>query len=162
MKRMVVLLSILGLSACQTLGKSDRRSAKKTVVKMVNAIDTKNWQRALSQFDETVFVDYQSMTGQPGQKTKAKDLVAGWQGLLTKAKTHHMLTNFEVTASGDTAEVFSHVYASHDAKGVKYWDIYGRYHHKLKKTSNGWKITFMKLIVHGQKGNTSFLSDLSK
>ena len=59
-------------------------------------------------------------------------------------------------------ELFSHVYASHQAKNIKDWQIYGRYHHKLKKTPKGWKITFMKLIVHGQQGNLDFLKEVSK
>ena len=88
--------------------------------------------------------------------------MGGWQKLLSKAETHHMLTNFEVSYNGEAAEVFSHVYASHTAEGIEYWDIYGRYHHKLQKTSNGWKITFMKLLVHGQKGNLKFLEQVSK
>ena len=166
MKRYLAVTAIsittLLLSGCATTKNSNQAEAKKSVITMVNAIDKKDWQVALKQFDDNVFVDYSSMTGQPGKDTKSKDLVSGWQKLLSKAETHHMLTNFEVSGSGQSAEVFSHVYASHTAKGVKYWDIYGRYHHKLKKTAIGWKITHMKLIVHGQKGNKNFLTDVSR
>ncbi len=162
MKHLLLITLLIFATGCATSHKSKRKGAKKTVVKMVNAIDTKNWSVALNHFDENVFVDYSSMTGQPGTNTKAKDLVGGWEKLLAKAETHHMLTNFDVSGDGKTAEVFSHVYASHTAKGIKYWDIYGRYHHKLKKTPDGWKITFMKLLVHGQKGNLKFLQQLSK
>ncbi len=77
-------------------------------------------------------------------------------------ETHHLLGNFETTSDGKQAEVWSHVYASHSAKGIKPWDIFGRYHHKLKKTEEGWKITSLTLIVYGQRGNTQFLQEVSR
>ena len=163
MKKLLLFsLGLVLVTGCSSMQNSKQYEPKKAVITMVNSIDTKNWKLALDQFDDTVFVDYSSMTGQPGANSKAKDLVDGWEKLLKKAKTHHMLTNFEVSVDGDNAEIFSHVYASHTAKGVKYWDIYGRYHHKLNKTSEGWKINFMKLLVHGQKGNLKFLQQVPK
>lgn len=148
-------------------GKGKRKrhlNPKQVVVKMVNAIDTKDWATGEAQFAPKVFVDYSSMTGKPGAETAAKDLVGGWEKLLSKAQTHHMLTNMvtERGANKGEAKVYSHVYASHNAKGVDYWDIYGRYIHDLKKTPNGWKITSMTLKVHGQKGNTKFLEQVTK
>ena len=122
MKSLVAFLAMILVSGCATVNYPEHKQAKESVVTMINAIDKKDWKVALNQFDESVFVDYSSMTGQPGKNTPSKDLVAGWQKLLQKAETHHMLTNFEVSASGQTAEVFSHVYASHTAKGIQYWD----------------------------------------
>ncbi|MEO0337540.1 MAG: nuclear transport factor 2 family protein [Pseudomonadota bacterium] len=162
MKYLLILLSVGLAAGCATSVKGKRYKIKRSVVKMVNAIDTKQWDVARAQFADQVFVDYSSMSGQPGAMTASKDLVDGWQTLLAKVDTHHMLTNFEMSSDGKRAEVFSHVYASHTAKGIKYWDIYGRYHHKLIKTDDGWKINFMKLLVHGQKGNTKFLQQVSQ
>ena len=156
-------LFFLFLSGCSMLSDiSSYQEPKKVIVKMVNAVDKKEWSVAVDQFDTKVFVDYSSMTGQPGKSIKSKNLVSSWEKLLKKAKTHHMLTNFEISSQGNSAEVFSHVYASHNAPHIEYWDIYGRYHHKLKKTPKGWKITFIKLIVHGQKGNLDFLKQVTK
>jgi ketosteroid isomerase-like protein len=162
MRVLPLILFAAFVSGCASCPRHGKMGAKKAVVAMINAIDTKNWKVALDQFDETVFVDYSSMTGQAGSETKAADLVGGWEKLLAKAETHHMLTNFVVSKKEDRAEVISHVYASHTAKGVDYWDIYGRYHHQLKKTSQGWKITSMKLLVHGQKGNLKFLQQVGR
>ena len=162
MKYFVLALSLLTLAGCSSAEKraEKERSPQDVVITMVNAIDTKDWNRALRQFDKNVFVDYSSMTGQPGAETRSKALVEGWAGLLKNAETHHMLTNFEVSMKSRRAKVSSHVYASHTAEGVEYWDIYGRYHHELKKTSKGWKITSKTLIVHGQKGNLKFLEQV--
>lgn len=165
MKNIIMMLTALMLTSCAGMKKHEYKSekqVKKVVVSMVNAIDTKEWNTAIEQFDEKVFVDYESLSGQKGSVVPAKGLVGNWEKLLAKVDTHHMLTNFDIKVDGDRAEMFSHVYASHTAKGIKYWDAYGRYHHKLKRTKNGWKITFMKLIMHGQKGNKKFLQQASK
>ena len=138
----------------------EKQQVVESVVKMVNAIDTKQWLIAQGQFSPTVFVDYSSMNNQAGANTKASDLVSGWQNLLKTVDTHHMLTNFEVQIDGNEAKMQSHVYASHLAQGIEYWDIFGRYLHTLEKTNDGWKIKSMTLIVHGQKGNTDFIAQV--
>ena len=137
-------------------------AVQNTLVKMINSLDRKEWNNTLKQFDKNVFVDYSSMNGVAGSTVKSNDLVGGWEKLLKRVNTHHMLTNFEISIDGDEANTSSHVYASHTAKNTKYWDIYGRYIHRLKKSKKGWKITSMKLIVHGQKGNTKFLQQVNK
>ena len=156
-----ILLIFIFITGCTSLNHVDE-GPKKTVITMVNAIDTKEWNKALDQFSNKVFVDYSSMTKQPGQETASKDLVGGWQRLLKKAETHHMLTNFVVNANLSSAKVTTHVYASHTGKKIKYWDIYGRYLFNLEKIDGDWKITSMTLKVHGQKGNTNFLKEISK
>lgn len=135
---------------------------KQSITTMVNAIDTKNWNEAIAQFSDTVYVDYSSLSGLPGSEVKATDLVNGWKKLLTKAKTHHILSNFDISVEGNQAEAYSHVYASHLAPDINYWDAYGRYHHKLQKVNDQWKITSMTLLMHGQKGNTKFLQEISQ
>lgn len=139
----------------------EKTDVQDTIIKMVNAIDTKKWQLAKDQFAKDVFVDYSSMNGQAGATMLSDDLVNGWEGLLEKVSTHHMLTNFEISVDGDKATSQSHVYASHLADGVEYWDIFGLYLHGLEKQGGEWKITSKTLVVHGQKGNTDFLADVS-
>lgn len=162
MKNIILSCLLLLFVACDKCNIYKEREIKKVIIKMVNGIDSKDWKVSTEQFTDEVFVDYSSLSGQPGSVVKSKDLVGGWEKLLTKASTHHMLTNFDIKIDDETAEVFSHVYASHIAPNIAYWDAYGRYHHKLKKTKDGWKINFMKLIMHGQKGNSNFLGDLQK
>lgn len=134
---------------------------KQTIITMVNAIDTKQWAVATAQFTDDVFVDYSSLTGQEGSTTKAADLVGSWASLLAKVDTHHLLSNFDIAINGDKAEAFSHVYASHSAPNIDYWDAYGRYHHKLINNNGQWKIASKTLIMHGQKGNLDFLQEAS-
>ena len=140
--------------------KMDSELVRQNIVTMVNAIDGKHWDLATAQFADQVFVDYSSLSGQPGSMVNASDLVGGWRDLLARVDTHHLLGNFEISVEGDRAESYSHVYASHQAEGIEYWDAYGRYHHKLEKTGDQWKITGMTLIMHGQKGNQAFLQEV--
>lgn len=140
----------------------EKQNVQDVVTTMVNAIDTKLWDVAEGEFTPTVFVDYSSMTGQPGTQLQAKELVGGWKNLLKSVDTHHMLTNFSIQVDGNKARSQSHVYASHLAEDIDYWDIFGLYLHELEKINGTWKITSMTLIVHGQKGNTEFLSQVSQ
>ncbi|MBC6416126.1 MAG: nuclear transport factor 2 family protein, partial [Bdellovibrionales bacterium] len=138
-------------SGCASTKLSQRTDVQDTVIAMVNAIDTKKWSDATQFFDEKVFVDYESLNGQKGSMVPAKNLVGGWEKVLTKVRTQHMLTNFVVDINGETAETFSHVYASHLAKGYPYWDVYGRYHHKLKKNFNRDNIDIRDIRVINSK-----------
>lgn len=157
-------LGTLGLALVGCGSAADKQTeaeqVESTVTTMVNAIDTKQWELATTQFANSVYVDYESLSGQPGSETSAKDLVGGWKGLLTDVSTLHQLSNFEVSVNGNDAETYAHVYASHIAEGIDYWDAYGRYHHKLQKQNGQWKITSMTLLMHGQKGNTNFISEV--
>ena len=173
---MVLALAVSAVSGCATnasenldsMGRDASRvqmteseQVKQSIVTMVNAIDNKQWDIATAQFTDKVFVDYSSLSGQPGSMTNASDLVGGWMGLLARVSTHHQLSNFDISRQNDQAEVFSHVYASHSADGIEgYWDAYGLYHHKLHNIDGEWKITSMTLIMHGQKGNTNFLQEV--
>ncbi|WP_171041591.1 alpha/beta fold hydrolase [Pseudoalteromonas phenolica] len=139
-----------------------QQQVKQVVVEMVNAIDSKQWSIAQSHFADKVFVDYSSMTGQAGSEVAATDLVGGWQSLLTQVETHHLLSNFDIQIDGNNAQMYSHVYASHTAQNIPYWDIYGRYFHKLQKVDEQWLITDMTLLTHGQKGNLNFLQEVSQ
>ncbi|CAM3804238.1 nuclear transport factor 2 family protein [Parendozoicomonas haliclonae] len=131
------------------------------ITRMVNAIDSKRWSDARVQFADTVFVDYSSLNGQPGADISSSDLVHGWQELLERVLTHHMVSNFEVEVQGDKAESECHVYACHELPGLEGWDCYGRYQHLLERVNGQWLIIQMTLIVHGQKGNLEFLQQVS-
>lgn len=145
------------IAGTQTLPSKEAEQVKQTITTMVNAIDNKQWRLAESKFAKEVFVDYSSLTGQAGVKVDATELVGNWQSLLNEVSTHHMLTNFDIRVNGNEAQSWSHVYASHLADDIDYWDAYGRYHHELTKQDGEWKINNMTLLMHGQKGNENFL-----
>ncbi|MGR5132083.1 nuclear transport factor 2 family protein [Vibrio alfacsensis] len=136
-------------------------SVQQTIIKMINAVDTKRWEEAQAQFEAQVTVDYSSLTQQPKADVPAAALVQGWQQALAKAHTHHMVTNFDCSVQAERALVECHVYASHQADGLEGWDLFGRYQFELIETHDQWRIAAMTLIVHGQKGNTAFMQQLN-
>lgn len=162
-KTLPIFISAMAiLSGCASMATSEQEAQiKQSIITMVNAIDSKEWHKAESQFAQQVFVDYSSLSGQAGSEVKASDLVNGWQSLLQNVETHHMLTNFNIKVDGNKAEVMSHVYASHNATNIEYWDAYGRYNHKLIKQDDKWTISSMTLLMHGQKGNRNFLTEVT-
>lgn len=138
-----------------------RDGVRQSIITMVNAVDSKQWSTVRAQFADTVFVDYSSMTGQPGGDVKATELVEGWQQLLGQVDSHHLLSNFEVTVEGNRAQALSHVYASHTSEGVEYWDVFGRYRHTLSHIQGQWKVTGLTFTAQGQKGNLTFFQDVA-
>lgn len=134
---------------------------KNNIVRMVNAVDAKQWDVASAQFADEILVDYSSLTGLPAVSATVQDLVGGWKQLLQNVSTLHQLSNFDIAVEGNRAEVSSHVYASHSAEGIEHWDLYGRYHHTLSMISGQWKITGITLRVQDQKGNQDFLQQIS-
>lgn len=173
----LIVSSFATLSGCTGIGDSEQKEhVKQSIITMVNAIDSKEWDKAESQFAPQVFVDYSSLSGQAGGQVSASDLVGGWQSLLQNVETHHMLSNFDIKIEGNKAEVVSHVYASHNADNfhathanatqtnpaeLGYWDAYGRYNHTLVKQEGKWTISSMTLLMHGQKGNRDFLKEVT-
>ena len=160
--------ALILISALATLGcypqhsriEQEKQAIQQTIVRMVNAIDKKAWDEAEQEFTEDIFTDYSELFGQPGTTVKTKALINNWKQLLqAPVQTHHMLSNFEIQLNGDQAESYTHVYATHTQAGITHWDVFGRYHHKLTQSPTGWKITSMKLLLHGQKGNTNFFAD---
>ncbi len=135
---------------------------EQTIIRMVNAIDRKEWSVVREQFTDTVLVDYSSLNGAAGAEVPSAVLVGGWQSLLASVSTHHMVSNFEVSVDGSKASSECHVYACHTVPDLEGWDCYGRYLHTLEQIQEQWKITRMTLVVHGQKGNLSFLQQVQK
>ena len=153
-----LLLAGTALSACTHTATptTDAAHIEHSILTMVNAVDSKRWELARSQFADQVFVDYSSLTGQPGGAVDGSALIDGWRDLLGEVNTHHIISNIEIQTDGARADVYSHVYASHTAEGVEHWDVFGRYHHTLSRQPEQWKITGLTFTVHGQKGNLAF------
>lgn len=144
------------------MSNEDAIEVKQTIIRMVNGIDRKEWSKSREAFADKVFVDYSSLNKQKGSEILSDALIEGWKNLLSVASTHHMVSNFEITVGDSRSESECHVYAVHQAQGIESWDCFGRYLHTLENINGQWEITRMTLIIHGQKGNLSFLQDISR
>lgn len=121
------------------------------------AVDTRDWVRARAFFADRIRVDFRSLSGQPPAEIAADDLIKAWSTNLTGAKTSfHMRTNHMVTIAGDRARMTSAGYAWNRMEGLgddPLWEVWGTYTHDFVRTSQGWRVTGMKLEVTHQRGN---------
>ncbi|BBM87608.1 nuclear transport factor 2 family protein [Candidatus Uabimicrobium amorphum] len=131
------------------------------IIKVVNAIDTtvdeKKWEECRSYFLDTIKVDFSSLVGGKPMTLAADVLIGAWKrALYSDKKSLHMRTNHRVTIKGDNAEVFSHGYALNILpmkNGSDLWEVWGTYVHKLKRTKDGWKVSYMQFTVTYARGN---------
>jgi fermentation-respiration switch protein FrsA (DUF1100 family) len=143
--------------ACAIESKPDREQIIDAVNSVAMCADRRQWAACRSYFVDEPFIDYSSLSGQPGSKVKADELIKGWSVFLPKFKfTQHFITNHEVEVNGDTAACRSYVHAIHFlpyAEGGELWGVYGTYDHKLVRTSSGWKVSRMTFHLLYQEGN---------
>ncbi|MES2057293.1 MAG: nuclear transport factor 2 family protein [Pseudomonadota bacterium] len=131
------------------------------IIRVVDAIDRavdgKDWAVVRSHFADRLTADFSTLSGQPAADIPSDALVQAWATNLTAAKTSfHMRTNHQVTLAGDVAEVESAGYAWNrmEGNGDPLWEVWGTYRHHLFRTSDGWKVDAMTLIVAHQRGNS--------
>lgn len=66
-------------------------------------------------------------------------------------KRQHQTTNFEIVVTGDAAETRAQVRAIHVLEG-ELWLVHGTYHHRLRRTADGWRITYQRADMVHQEG----------
>ena len=156
-----IILTPLSAPA-MALSPADHLAIVATVNTVGSSADQKDWARTEAQFTAQPFIDYSSLSGQPGAAVKASDLIGGWATFLgDHVVTQHLLTGHEVTKKGDRAIVTSNVMAWHaraDAPNGAAWTVYGTYLHELVQESGIWKVASMRFNLLRQTGDLSILS----
>lgn len=135
----------------------DEAEVRKVVDGIDWTCDAKDWPRCREFFADEIDVDFTSLVGGAPGHLKADALIEGWKtGLYQEKKSHHLRTNHQIEIKGDTAEVYSKGYALNilpRKTGSDLWEVWGDYHHSLKRTPKGWKVTFMQFTVVYARGN---------
>jgi hypothetical protein len=152
---------VVSVQSSRTVHAMEKKTDREQIIAAVNGVaisaDRRDWKTCRSSFIDEPFIDYSSLTGQPGGTIKATDLVTMWSGFLPKFKfTQHFITNHDVTISGNKAVSRSYVHAVHVlpyAEGGDLWGVYGTYEHELVRTSSGWKVSKMSFHLLYQEGN---------
>jgi len=158
---LLVTVIFIPLTSFKEVYAMEQRSDREQIIDVVNGVamsaDHRDWTAAQSYFMDEPFIDYSSLTGQPGSKVKAAELIKGWSAFLPKFKfTQHFISNHDVKIKGNTASCRSYVHAIHNlpyAEGSELWGVYGIYDHELIKTSSGWKVSKMTFHLLHQEGN---------
>jgi uncharacterized protein len=141
----------------KTMQNTDTAPVVQAIQGMFIAADKRDWPACRNYFTEKPFIDYSSLSGIPGSPVPADDLIKAWQGGLSRFKaTHHMLSNMNITITGNTASAFFYGHAMHylpHSKGGHTWEVYATYNAELVKESNEWKFSVLTLNLKLQAGN---------
>lgn len=127
------------------------------VTNIFNGADKHDWELVRNSFHHEVFLDYFSMSGQPGEKIKSSEIINRWSAFLPKFKfTFHTITNFEISVERTNASAFCKGQALHCLPGSEAgdtWTTYGTYDFKLLKSGDQWKVTSMTFNFLYETGN---------
>lgn len=109
-------------------------------------------ERALAQYVPGASIDYSSITGPDSAdipvETHRRNLATFLPGF---DKRQHQVTNFEIAIDGDTAVTRAQCRAIHTI-GDEVWVAHGTYHHRLRRTPEGWRITYQRADMVHQEG----------
>ncbi len=123
---------------------ADRLAIQDVMVKYATAVDARDLDRQASCFRHDAVV-----TGFGTEPIVGRDAFQAYvaQALTRYGKTQHLLGNFEVTITGDTAHLRTYVQATHSLATetgdlIVLWAIYDD---QLVRTDDGWLITEHRL-----------------
>ena len=120
------------------------------VVDYAMALDARNWPALRALFEDEIEVDYSSM-GSLCATVPARKWVDRCRVLAGFDATQHKISNIVVTLAGDVARVTSYVDAAHFIGDLAGFTC-GTYVHKVRRRSEGWKISACAFVVAGYPG----------
>ncbi|QBD82878.1 nuclear transport factor 2 family protein [Ktedonosporobacter rubrisoli] len=145
------------LSALPNL--EDERAIRHIVDLLFIYTDQKAWSQAHQLFvDGPIEVDMSSLNGGGPVQMTADDLLGGFQvGLHAEKLSHHMATNYQITITGDKAEVWAHGYSWNRLlnyhEGSDLWETWGNYRFSLQRTVQGWRLNAFRYFAKYNRGN---------
>lgn len=130
--------------------------------------DTKNWHELPKLvLDDELIADF-SAFGQPAVTVtreawaeQSRQAFAGWDA------THHSITNHLIDIDGDRATIRAHVHVEHWAPasiagdGPNCWLVTGFYDNTAVRTSNGWRLSSVKLTATHQENQQLLMATMA-
>lgn len=132
---------------------------KEKIIQTVSSIfsntDERNWQKVQSVMAENVLLDFTSMAGGKPSTLTPQQITDAWAAVLPGFdKTHHELSNFQVTIKDNIANVHYTGKADHFI-GKEVWTVEATYDTEVEKENDKWLVTKHKLNLIKQSGNTN-------
>jgi hypothetical protein len=172
----VSIMAALGIAASACATPSEPRLAEATmksdfqdveavrtvVASIPHQLDFKHWPEVRRLFAARVRTDYTSLFGGTPQEQTADALVGGWERVLAKVSTQHMLGPIEVRIDGAKATARCHVRGIHLAEGAPggpEWEAIGHYVFGLVREGDAWRIDSLTLQMLMQTGNRKLLEE---
>ncbi len=115
----------------------DRAEITDLLTRYARAVDRQDWDLFRSVFTPDAHIDYTAVGGIAGDV----DIVVGFltEAMAMFESIQHLISNIEITIDRDEAEVTAMVYNPLKLPGHPVWATGGWYHHKLVRTSEGWR-----------------------
>jgi hypothetical protein len=124
------------------------------ITKLFAGADERNWKKVENTMNDSVLLDYTSMSGGEPASLSPQQITAAWAGFLPGFdRTHHHLFDFELKESNEVANAHFSGKAEHFID-EKVWIVEGSYDAELKKKEGDWKITKLKFNLSKQSGDT--------
>ena len=130
---------------------ADEREIEGILIAYATAVDTRSWAEFDRIFDPSAHAVY-------GNDPKSQFVCEGRDAIRTMCQenlsgcgpTQHLLANFRIDLSGDSASSICSVQAGHfgrgEARSARY-ELWGEYRDEWAKGPEGWRITRRKLHV---------------
>ena len=129
----------------------DRAAITDVTIRYCWALDTKDWAVLDTVFTEDANGDLlEDVVGRVAIKKRVETALSHMD------ETQHLISNHQIVVRGDTATCRCYLQAQHVRKaahGGPNFIIAGRYEDELKRTTDGWRITFRRLVVMWTDGN---------
>jgi hypothetical protein len=133
------------------------------------AADAKDFDAYRGFYADELEVDFGGVNAEASGTIRADDLRRSAEQLVGPVTlTQHMITNHLVTIDGDMASVtyYEQALRVHPALGddpsANTWILYGRGEHRLRRTDDGWKIVYTRLVPLHSVGNANLLADVAE
>lgn len=151
----LILLLHTGCHGNQKNKNNMEKEAINTVKTVFSETDQRNWAQVEAQMASTVWLDYASLSGQPGSTVRASDIIAGWKSVLPGfERTHHQLSNFEAKAITDGYQLTFHGKADHYLND-KVWTVLGGYRAEVNTAGHRPLMTQLVFNLEEQTGELS-------
>jgi 3-phenylpropionate/cinnamic acid dioxygenase small subunit len=136
----------------------DRAEISEVQTRYATGTDSRNWDLFRTCFTDELEVDFSSGFDLPIVHLKADEWVENTKASMSVLKaTQHMITNHAITFDDeDHATCVAYVRASHhhpNSTGDSDQTVYGFYENLFERTSSGWRIARLKLVVSWMTGN---------
>ena len=140
---------------------TDRLEILELTSKLGLLVDAREWEALRRLFTDPVDFDYTSLNGGEPQSPSPSDLVDGWRRALEPlVSTQHLIASQVIDVERDRATCAASVQGTHVAAGAigdSTFTVGGRYDLGLRRTSDGWRISALKLTVQWTSGNRQVL-----
>lgn len=131
---------------------ADRIAIEDVICAVTLHSDLNEPEGSLRQYTHDAIIDYSNLSGPESRDVPVSEHRRRLMTILPGFDTrHHQTTNFEIKVEGDEARARSQVRATH-MLGSEAWIVGGTYHHRLVRTSDGWKICYQRADIAFQEG----------